>query len=114
MYHRWTVVAFFVLATRVWSMDITTCEQYVPGGTTGVLQVDLDCPDAYPGAVLMGTGAKLLLNGHSITGGAAGTDGVGRYAVFGPGEIVGSGGFCGIHTDAYSGPGGATRYGAGP
>jgi hypothetical protein len=116
MGHLLTVVAFCFLATPVMSMsmDITTCGQYVPGGTTGVLQADLDCPtDSGLAAVLMGGGAKLLLNGHTITGGTGGTVGVGRYAVLGPGEIVGSANSCGISTSTYSGPGGATHYGPG-
>jgi hypothetical protein len=48
--------------------DITTCPATVSPGATGVVQADLDCTSTTDtGYVLLGRGATLDLNGHTLT-----------------------------------------------
>lgn len=77
--------------------DVTVCGQKIVDGDTGVLEADLDC-SAAPGilaAVLIGNGATLSLNGHTVTGrpdiAAVAGDVARRFAVVGPGTITGAG-----------------------
>lgn len=110
-------VLALVLARSVAAVDITTCGQSVGDAATGVLQVDLDCTGAVgvclqPGAndqdvsctsdaichavrdpcanaaVLLGAGAVLQLNGHTITGAGVLCSVAGTCSVTGPGSIV--------------------------
>src|SRR5690349_19556190 len=73
--------------------DVTVCGQKIVDGDTGGLQADLDCsaPSAILAAVLLGNGATLSLNGHTITGrpdiAAVAGDVARRFAVVGPGTI---------------------------
>jgi hypothetical protein len=48
-------------------IPVTTCGQTVPAGKRGVLVADLDCTGHYAG-VNLGTNARLLLDGRTITG----------------------------------------------
>jgi len=111
------VVLTLVLARSVAAVDVTTCGQSVGDAATGVLQVDLDCTGAVgvclqPGAndqdvsctsdavcnvvrdpcanaaVLLGAGAVLQLNGHTITGAGIVCSAAGTCTVVGPGSIV--------------------------
>ena len=117
------LLAMLLLEGRAWAVDVTTCGQVVPENDVGVLQADLDCKGAprtcsyyantpcvsddvcnHAGvgrclsqAVILGKGATLQLNGHTIV--ADGSSGLGvwcahpalnvRCTVQGPGEIVG-------------------------
>lgn len=82
-----------VVATAAHSVDITTCFQTVPTGEVGVLQADLDCGDGSGGPnVTVERGARLLLNGHTISGGVYGIatgEAPGAVKIEGPGEIAG-------------------------
>jgi hypothetical protein len=50
------------------TVDVTTCPASVPAYTVGVVQADLDCTGATgTGYVVLGRGAVLDLNGHSLT-----------------------------------------------
>ena len=122
------LAVLLVLAGRAGAMDVTGCGQVVPAHDVGVLQIDLDCNGAArtctyyanipcssdadcnqtgPGlcasqAVILGAGATLELNGHSIVADGAGGLGVWcahpRFnvpcTIHGPGEI--SGGSIGV------------------
>lgn len=82
-------------------IPIDACGATVGTGDVGVLAADLVCPPDVTG-VTLAAGAKLLLGGHSITGGYHGvhvTDGVTRRAsaVRGPGALQGAA-RCGVAT----------------
>src|SRR5258706_7093294 len=54
------------LAGRAAATDVTACGQTLVPRDTGVLQVDLDCPDS-ASAVFLGDRATLAFGGHTIT-----------------------------------------------
>jgi len=89
------------------AFDVTSCSQTVPHGQTGMLTGDLDCHlDSADSAILLDRGAKLNLNGFTVTGGGHGLPAVqcnGPCKVNGPGTITGGG--SGIL--ALGGPGGS-------
>ena len=80
-------------ATAAHAVDITACHQTVPRGEVGILQADLDCGDGSGGPnVTVEGGARLLLNGHTISAGVYGIatgEAPGAVKIEGPGEIVG-------------------------
>lgn len=86
-----------VLPTRsALGLDLVSCGPDVPAGVVAVLQSDVVCP---PGvSIVLGRGATLQLNGHSITAESevAGHVAIGcvrgRCQVVGPGEVRGFGG----------------------
>src|SRR5262245_10598616 len=111
------LVSVFALARSAAAVDITTCGQSVGDADTAILQADLDCPGQpvgclHPGgndvevactsddicnavldpcangAVLLGAGAVLQLNGHTITGAGVLCSAAGTCTVTGPGSIV--------------------------
>ncbi len=60
-------------------------------GDTGILQADLLCPETGP-AIRVSGGARLQMNGHSISGGSNGistSPGIHTTKIEGPGEIFG-------------------------
>lgn len=87
------VIATFVSLSRAQAFDVTECYQDVPDRETAILQTNLVCADNGPNLTL-GRGAKLLMNGHSISGGDVGiltTPGhSNRAVIIGPGEITGA------------------------
>jgi Right handed beta helix region len=88
-----SLVVAALAAPAAHAYDVTTCYQTVPSGQTGVLQNDIVCDGSMGPNVNVGRHAKLLLNGHSISGGYIGiaTDpgNIGRAQIRGPGEIFG-------------------------
>ena len=74
--------------------DITTCGQTVPKGEVGIVQADLDCPQGVDARIVtLEPKAQLDLNGHTLNGGAAGVECLGKAPVCtirGPGVISGS------------------------
>lgn len=68
---RWIVFLLALGVTTAHAVDVTTCQQVVPAGETGVLVADLDCSGlggTDDNAVRLETRATLHLNGHRITG----------------------------------------------
>lgn len=75
-----------LVPTLAHAVDIDGCGQTVPPGETGVLTADLAFCDS---AVLLEEGAKLQLNGHTISDSEVGVDVRGRrFDVSGPGVIA--------------------------
>lgn len=77
------LLAAIALAGTANAMPITSCEQLVPSGETGVLMQDLVCPAPSrwpfsPTGVILDGGATLDLNGFSIAGDGSGV-GVGCF-----------------------------------
>jgi len=91
-----TVAAVLAAATVARAFDITTCYQTVQRGEEGVLQADLACDGSGGPNVDVERGGKLLLNGHTISGGylgiATGHGAGGKAVIEGPGEITGASG----------------------
>jgi hypothetical protein len=86
----WIVMtALLVAASATSAADLTGCHQNVAAGSLGVLQNDIDCTGAQFGrwGVVLEPGAKLDLNGHSITGGFGGVWCQGKCSIQGPGSI---------------------------
>jgi hypothetical protein len=74
-----------VASSALASVQLTTCGETIPGGTTGVLARDLDCGGGL-GVTLL-DGARLKLDGHAMRGGVICT---GSCMVAGPGDISGA------------------------
>lgn len=91
--HAAAVIATFVSLSSAQAFDVTECYQIVPDHETAILQTDLVCADNGSN-VRLGRGSKLLMNGHSISGGDVGistTPGTSsRALIIGPGEITGA------------------------
>jgi hypothetical protein len=90
----WLAVAVVALAAPAAALDVTQCGQAVPSGMTGELAVDLDCPTDLPSgslaelsAVYLEPGARLRLNGFTLSGRDVGVGCSGVCAVEGPGTI---------------------------
>lgn len=65
-FRRLVVLWFLLVPTRVGAVvDVTTCNQLVPRGETGVLRSDLTCDSQY--GVQLDTGATLDLQGYTLT-----------------------------------------------
>jgi hypothetical protein len=100
-------LACLLLAGAAHATDITTCHQNISSGDVATLQVDLSCDSSSPNVNLR-AGARLELNGHSISGGYLGVGvdpGTRRTVIEGPGEIFGATGAgpiygCGISTQS--------------
>jgi hypothetical protein len=78
------------------AIDVTHCGQVIPPGETADLIADLDCPTAPPSgtlqelsAVYLDRGARLRLNGFTLSGNHTGVGCGSRCAVEGPGTIRG-------------------------
>ena len=86
------LAALLVAGPSAWARDLTGCHQNVAAGSLGVLQNDIDCTGAQFGrwGVVLEPGAKLDLNGHSISGGFGGVWCQGKCAISGPGVIAGT------------------------
>lgn len=81
--------ALLLTATVAGAVDVTFCGQTLPVGATGELVTDLDCSLAYGSyAVVLSKGAKLRLNGFTLSSSANGVHCLGRCKVFGPGTIA--------------------------
>lgn len=63
-----SLAAFVGMSVPAAALEVTQCGQTVPAGETGVVQVDLDCPNDAFGVRLLPR-ATLDLNGHTIKGG---------------------------------------------
>src|SRR5262249_56752633 len=78
------------------SVDITACPAAVPAGGMGVVQADLNCTSGTDsGYVVLGQGATLQLNGHSLTFNPGSTPSAlvlceGTCTVSGPGTLTSS------------------------
>jgi hypothetical protein len=81
-----TTVVVVCVASAASALDITTCGQVVPGGETGVQQVDLDCSDQPVGTygVSVERSGTLDLNGHTLVGPPLQPNGQLGFAVFCP------------------------------
>ena len=83
-------------------VPVTACGQAIPAGAHGVLQNDLDCPDTGQ-ALVVGSGASLALNGHTISvqGGGSVVDvhSAGRHTISGPGSFSNCTIACGVGFD---------------
>ena len=70
------------------AMDLTACNQTVPRGVTGNLVSDLDCSLPYGSyAVVLSQGARLELNGFTLSSDADGVKCEGTCRISGPGTI---------------------------
>jgi hypothetical protein len=78
-----------VAGPSTWAYDILGCHQAVPEGATGVMRNDVDCTGAQFGrwGVVLQPGAKLDMNGYSITSGFGGVWCQGKCSIKGPGVI---------------------------
>ena len=86
----WIALAVvLVLRASALAVDIVSCGQEVPPGATGALVADVVCPGTTGYGVLLDSRATLLLNGHSISGGAiaVSVNGGRRIVIEGPGEL---------------------------
>ena len=71
------------------AMDVTACNQTVPRGVTGNLVSDLDCSLPYGSyAVVLSQGARLELNGFTLSSDADGVKCEGTCRISGPGTIA--------------------------
>jgi hypothetical protein len=85
-----------MLSAPAGAVDVTSCGQIIPSGQTADLVSDLDCPLDLPSgtlqelsAVYLEPGAKLRLNGFTLSGGEVGVGcGGGRCTIDGPGTIA--------------------------
>ena len=69
-------------------MDVTACNQIVARGVTGNLVSDLDCSLPYGSyAVVLAQGARLELNGFTLSSDADGVKCEGTCRISGPGTI---------------------------
>lgn len=80
--------------SEVGAVDVTACGQVVPSGQTGDLVADLDCPIDLPSgslqelsAIYLEPGARLRLNGFTLSGTKFGVGCGSRCTIEGPGTI---------------------------
>jgi len=75
--------------TGAHAMDVTACNQTVQRGATGNLVSDLDCSLPYGSyAVVLSQGARLELNGFTLSSDADGVKCDGKCRISGPGTIA--------------------------
>ena len=84
-----------LLSAPAGAVDVTSCGQIIPSGQTADLVWDLDCPLDLPSgtlqelsAVYLEPGAKLHLNGFTLSGGEVGVGCGSRCTIEGPGTIA--------------------------
>ena len=84
------VAVQLLTATIAMAVDVTSCQQTVPAGATGVLVSDLDCSSLSYGtyAVVLSKSARLQLNGFAIRSNANGIHCLGSCRITGPGEVA--------------------------
>lgn len=91
-----------LLCSTAWALPVTECGTRIPDRQRGVLQNDLHCSSVH-GAIVLGSGSRLYLDGHTITS-TAPTRGAAIVAelgcrIEGPGAIVGAS--LGVHADGH-------------
>ncbi|HYC57497.1 MAG TPA: hypothetical protein VEL28_21375 [Candidatus Binatia bacterium] len=83
-----TLLTFLTTSASA-DVAITACGGNVPAGETGVLQGDVVCSLSTQTGVVVESGGTLVLDGHSLSGGANGVLCTTSCTIQGPGEITG-------------------------